>query len=164
MLFNFTADPPDYYQLNFGYRITPKDVLSFEAITWTYGGPLGRQYGPDYENPASDFPGRVRAVGGGLAYKRFLWKRVYTQIHATALHQTYQDEVNEKIQNGFQLFCAARMGYQFRFFNNRVFLEPSLALTFWPINTNLPADFQAQEDRFSGYFLGEPGLHFGFNF
>lgn len=164
MLFNFAEDPPQYYQLNYGYRITPKDVVSLEAITWTYKGPLGRPYGPNFENPESNFPGKVRAFGMGLSYKRFLWKRLYTQLHATALRQNYLDEANEYIQSGFQLFNTIRIGYQFRFFKNRFFIEPSIAGTFWPINTNLPNAFQLQEDKFPKYFLGEPGLHFGFNF
>ncbi|MBA3890817.1 MAG: hypothetical protein H0X64_09805, partial [Gemmatimonadaceae bacterium] len=28
-------DPPAFYQLNYGYHLTPKDVVSVEAITWT---------------------------------------------------------------------------------------------------------------------------------
>ena len=157
-------EPPKYLQLNYGYRINPKNVLSVEAITWNYYGPLGRQYGPDFENPESNFPGRVRAIGVGLAYKRFLWKGLYGQVHSTSLHQTYLDEEGEKIQNGFQLFNSLRLGYQVRFFKQWVFLEPSVACTWWPINTNLPASFQAQEDRFPSFFLFEPGLHFGINF
>lgn len=164
MLFNLAPDPPQYYQLNLGYRLTPKDVLSVEAITWRYAGPLGRQYGPDYGNPESDFPGKVQAFGVGLAYKRFLYKRAYIQIHSTAFLQNYLDESNDKIQSGFQLFNTVRLGYQIRLFKNRAFLEPSIAVTFWPINTNLPDSFQVKEDQFSKYFLGEPGLHFGFNF
>ena len=164
MLMNFTNDPPEYYQLNFGYRFTPKDVVVLEAITWTYKGPLGRPYGLDFGNSESDFPGKVRAIGGGLAYKRFIWKQLYGQVHATAFHQRYLDEAGKKIQTGFQLFNTIRVGYQFRFFKNRFFLEPSVACTFWPVNTNLPDSFQQQEDRFRKFFLGEPGLHFGFNF
>ena len=164
MLANFSADSPQYYQLNLGYRLSPKDVISLELITWTYKGPLGRPYGPDFDNPESDFPGKVQAYGAGLAYKRFLYKRAYAQVHATALHQNYLDESNDKIQSGFQLFTTFRIGYQFRLFKNRVFIEPSIACTYWPINTNLPESFQEQEDQFPNYFIGEPGLHFGFNF
>lgn len=164
VLANLAPNPPQYYQLNYGYRLTPKDVLSVEAITWTYGGPLGRPYGPDFEHPASNFPGKVRAAGAGLAYKRFWWKRLYTQVHATAFHQTYLDEAQMKIQRGFQLFTVLRIGYQFRFFKQRFFLEPSVAATSWPINTNLPESFQVQEDQWPKYFLFEPGLHFGINF
>ncbi|MEM1218508.1 MAG: hypothetical protein AAGH79_06335 [Bacteroidota bacterium] len=161
---NFLPEPPSYYQLNLGYRLSSKDVLSVEMITWIYRGPLGRPYGPDYENPSSNFPGYVRAFGAGLAYKRFLWKQWYGQVHATALRQHYMDESGERIQHGFQLFNTLRLGYQFRFFKNRFFLEPSIAMTFWPINTNLPDSFQVEEDRWNTFFLGEPGLHFGFNF
>ena len=165
MIMTPLLDPsPKYYQLNYGYRITPKDVISVEAITWTYQGPLGRQYGPDHENPASNFPGEVQAIGAGLAYKRFLWNRWYGQIHATAFKQNFQDESGEKIQSGFQLFNTLRFGYQLRLFKNRIFLEPSVAITSWPINTNLPESFQIEEDKWPSYFLFEPGLHFGVNF
>jgi hypothetical protein len=164
VLMNLTPDPPQYYQLNYGYRLTPNDVISIEAITWTYKGPLGRPYGSDYENSESDYPGKVRSIGAGLAYKRFLWKRAYTQIHATAFHQDYLDESGDKIQSGFQLFNTLRIGYQIRFFKRRLFLEPSVAATFWPVNTNLPESFRERENQWPNYFLFEPGLHFGFNF
>lgn len=158
-------DPsPKYFQLNFGYSLSPKDVLSVEAITWTYQGPLGRPYGSDFENEDSNFPGEVQALGAGLAYKRFLWKGIYGQVHATAFHQNYLDENDKKIQSGFQLFTVIRFGYHFDLFKGRWFLEPSLAATSWPVNTNLPATFQVQEDKWNKFFLFEPGLHFGFNF
>lgn len=164
VLFNLSPDPPEYYQLNYGYRITPKDVLSIEAITWTYKGPLGRPYGPDFDNEASEFPGKVRAFGLGLVYKRFLWKGLYTQAHATPFLQHYLDRDNEKIQSGFQLFCTLRIGYHLRLFKRRLFIEPSIAMTSWPVNTNLPPAFQVEEDKWPKVFLGEPGLHFAFNF
>lgn len=155
---------PEYFQLNYGYRITPKDVILVEAITWAYHAPLGIPYGSDFENVNNNFPGKVKAYGIGLAYKRFLWKGAYAQIHATALKQNYLDKSNKKIQSGFQLFNVLRLGYQINVFKNRVFIEPSIAFTSWPINTNLPSSFQIEEDRWNKFFLFEPGLHFGINF
>ncbi len=116
------------------------------------------------KSTALNFPGRVQAFGAGLAYKRFVWKNAYAQIHSTLLHQNYLGEDGNKIQSGIQLFNTLRLGYQFRFFKNRFFIEPSIAMTFWPVNTNLPASFQVEENKWNGYFLGEPGIHFGFNF
>lgn len=164
MLYNVLDDPepPDYYQLNVGYRITPKDVLSLELITWNYYEPLGVPL--QDKQDATNFPGRVQAFGAGLAYKRFLWKRSYAQVHSTVLRQHYLNESSQRIQSGFQLFNTIRVGYQFRFFKNRFFIEPSVAMTFWPINTNLPESFQVEEDKWPSYFLWEPGLHFGINF
>jgi len=164
--FNLLPDdyPPRYAQLNVGVHLSPRDALSIEAITWQYYGPLGRQYGPDYGSEASNFPGRVWAYGVGLAYKRELWNGIYAAIHSTPLFQEYLDESGEHIQNGFQLFNAFRAGYHAELFNGRVFIEPSVAITTWPINTNMPESFRAQEDNFPGYFLFEPGLHVGVNF
>lgn len=158
-------DPsPEYYQLNYGYRITPKDILSIEAITWAYHAPLGIPYGFDKSDVKNNFPGKVKAYGLGLAYKRFLWKGMYTQIHSTPLKQDYLDENNQKIQSGFQLFNTLRFGYHIKFLKKRIFIEPSIAFTNWSINTNLPDSFQKQEDRWNKYFLFEPGFHIGFNF
>ena len=49
-------------------------------------------------------------------------------------------------------------------FNHRLFLEPSIASTYWPINTNAPAAFRSLDDKWPSYFIGEPGLHVGVKF
>jgi len=164
MVMNLLDDPepPRYAQVNFGYRLTAKDVISAEFITWNYYEPLGVPLSE--KATATNFPGRVVAMGAGVSYKRFLWKNAYAQVHSTGLKQTYLNKKSEKIGVGFQMFNTLRVGYQFRFFKNRVFVEPSLACTFWPINTGLPNAFQIEEDKYPSYFLPEPGLHFGFNF
>jgi len=165
ILANFsTYETPNYYQLNYGYRKTPKDVISIEAITWDYYEPIGIPYGSKKKNANNNFPGKVKAYGVGLAYKRFLWKKMYAAIHSTAFYQNYIDKNKQKIQSGFQLFNTLRFGYQFQIFKNRFFIEPSVAFTYWPINTNLPDSFQIEEDKWPNYFLFEPGLHFGINF
>ncbi|PWJ58704.1 hypothetical protein CLV98_10369 [Dyadobacter jejuensis] len=166
MLFNMAGmeDSPSFYQLNFGYRFTPKDALILEAITWKYHAPLGIPYGPSHGNKEENYPGSVRSIGLGLAYQRFLWKGMFTTVHATPFFQQYYTSEQKKIQNGFQLFTVLRLGYQFKLAKNRIFIEPSVAFTHWPINTNLPEDFETKEDKWSNYFLFEPGLHIGFQF
>ncbi|NOU47158.1 MAG: hypothetical protein HOO86_08865 [Bacteroidales bacterium] len=161
-----TSDPnaPDFGQLNFGYRISPKDVISLEAKTWKYAWPLGIPYGKSYEAPEEKYPGHVKAFGIGLVYQHFWWKGAYTSIDAGNMLQKYIDEDNKHIQNGYQLFMTYRLGYQFQFFKNRFFIEPSVAITHWPINTNVPESFAIIEDKWPNYFLFEPGLHFGVKF
>jgi len=155
---------PHFYQLNLGYWLTKKDVISIEAKTWTYRFPIGIPYGDSFEAPRQAYPGKVRGIGVGLAYQRFLWKGLYAAVHASAWSQTYFNEENKKIQNGFQLFTALRLGYHIRLFKDRFFIEPSFAGTFWPVNTNVPEGFAKKEDKWPNYFLVEPGLHVGFKF
>jgi hypothetical protein len=167
MLGNFIPDdpnPPDFVQLNFGYRITPKNVVSLEAKTWKYAWPLGIPYGESRTDPEEKYPGDVRSFGIGLVYQYFFWKGAYASIDAMNTLQQYTDEDNKHIQNGYQLFMTYRLGYHFQFFNNRFFLEPSVSITHWPINTNVPGSFAILEDKWPNYFLFEPGLHFGVKF
>ncbi len=163
-LLNFVPDdePPTFIQLNYGYRITPTDTISIEAITWYYYGPLGVQWW-EKNQPNTRYPGKVRDFGVGLAYQRFFWKGAYGALHATPFVQQYQDE-SGIIQTGFQLFVALRAGYHFRFFDDRFFIEPSVAITTWPINTNQPEDFASVEKQWAKFFLFEPGLHAGVSF
>lgn len=154
-------NPPFFYQLNYGYRLTPNDVVSVEAITWRYYAPLGIPYGSSYESPDEAFPGSVRAYGVGVAYQRFLWQGLYSAIHALPMSQAYYDTAGEKLGSGFQLFLTLRVGYHLELFSNRFFVEPSVACTYWPINTNLPDSFLKKEGKWPNYFLFEPGLHFG---
>ena len=165
VLYNLTSDPhpPRFALVTYGYRLTPKDAVAIEAITWRYYGPLGRQYWDGIDSPESNFPGHVRASGVGLVYKRVLWKDLYAALHATPLFQEYVDEEGGTTQTGFQLFNAARVGYEIELFGGRVFAQPSVAVTSWPIHTNLPEDFQVEEDKWPSYFLFEPGLHVGVN-
>jgi hypothetical protein len=157
-------DPPSFYQLNIGRWLTPRDVISLELITWRYTQPLGIPYGSSSGAEEEAYPGFVRGTGAGLAYQRYLWRGLYSAAHATALRQDYQDPDKKSIQQGFQLFTTLRLGYHIAFFNHRLFLEPSVAITHWPINTNAPAAFRALDDKWPSYFIGEPGLHIGVKF
>ncbi len=56
-----------------------------------------------------------------------------------------------------------RVGYRIDLFNKRVFIEPSVASTYWPVNTHLPASIAAEEAKYPNYSLFEPGLDVGIN-
>jgi hypothetical protein len=157
-------DAPDFYQLNLGYWLTERDAVSLEAITWKYIQPVGIPFGASFGSPDEDYPGYVREAGIGLAYQRFLGGGWYSAVHLLPLRKRYFDEEDQRIQNGFRLFVTGRAGYQLQLLRGRVFVEPSLAATYWPIDTNLPAAFQEVESRWPNYFLFEPGLHFGVRF
>ena len=165
-LMNLATDdqPPHFYQVNVGYRLTSKDRLSVEATTWRYYHPLGIPWGEEGGRESADkaYPGHVREFGVGLEYQRSLTKGLFTSISATPFFRRYYDEQNEKIGNGLQLYLTTRVGYQVRV--SRLFLEPSVAINYWPVSTNVPAGFAAQDDRWPSYFCFEPGLNVGFTF
>jgi hypothetical protein len=144
--------------------MTPKNAISIELKTWKYAWPLGIPWGNSKQAPEDKYPGYVRAFGIGLVYQHFWWKGAYTSIDAGNMLQKYMDENNGHIQNGYQLFMTYRLGYHFQLFRNRFFIEPSVAITHWPINTNVPESFVQLENKWHNYFLFEPGLHFGFKF
>jgi hypothetical protein len=152
------GDSVRFMQLNYGYRLTPKDNLIVEAITWTYYEPLGT-FGSSEEY----YPGKVRAIGIGLGYQRFLWKNLYTTVEPTFFLQQFYDTNDNEIQKGFQLYLQFHLGYRFEFFNKRFFVEPAYALKYWPVNTNFPDSFAGIEDGAPKYGF-EPSLNFGFRF
>ena len=165
MLGNLSSvNRPDFFQLNLGYRITGKDVISLEIKTWKYAWPLGIPYGKSFQAPEEEFPGYIREYGFALAYQRFLWKGLYAGVHVMNAWQTFVNDDNNKFDNGFQIFNTYRVGYHVKLFKDRFFIEPSLAITHRPYHTKMPDSFKQIDDRWSKFFIGEPGLHFGYNF
>ncbi|MFT5877479.1 MAG: hypothetical protein ACJAZ3_001953 [Sphingobacteriales bacterium] len=158
MLGNFLSDSPDYYLLTYGYRLTKKDRFFVEFNTWKYSEPLGT-YGKSKEF----YPGYVRAFGVGLGYQRFHWKGLFTTIQATPFIKQYFNTDNDKIEKGFQLYLQAITGYRFEFFKKRWYVEPALALKYWPIDTNYPTNF-AEIEKGTPKYIFEPSLNFGFKF
>jgi hypothetical protein len=164
MFGNFAkVNNPEYVQLNIGYRLTPKDVISFEFKRSIYSWPIGIPFGPSFDGPGLNYPGHARILAPTFAYQRFWWKGVYTSVYALNAFEKYLDEQNKKIGNGFTLYLNFHLGYQFQFFKNRFFFEPAIGCSYWPLRTNVPQSFKEKESRWPNYFI-QPGLHFGFNF
>jgi len=165
LLGNFDkVNPPEFVQINAGYRITPKDVVSFEFKRSIYSWPLGIPWGPSFDAKGENYPGHARILAPTLAYQRFWWKGIYTAVHALNAFEKYKDAANKKIGNGYTLYLTYRLGYQIKFFKNRFFFEPSIGFTHWPVRNNVPETFKVVERKWPRYFACEPGLHFGFNF
>ena len=166
MLGNFIpndVNPPEYIQVNFGYRITPKDVLSLDFKRSIYSFPIGLPFGPSFDKPGENYPGHARIIAPTIGYQRFWWKGAFTSVHALNAFEKYMDKDNKKIGNGYTLYLNFHLGYQFKFFKNRVFFEPALGCSYWPVRTNVPESFKVVEKKWPNYFI-QPGLNFGCNF
>lgn len=159
------VNPPSFIQLNLGYRITEKDVLSVELITWKYSWPLGINpfYNESYGAPEEKFPGNVRDYGVGLAYQHYFWKGLYAAVHAMPMWQTYTNESGNKVGDGFMIFNTYRIGYHVKLLKGRFFIEPSLGVAGRPYFKEMPDGFKQKDDKWPKW-TPEPGLHFGFNF
>jgi len=166
MLANLIPDnnPPEMVYLNLGYRITGKDAISLELKTWKYGWPIGIPFGKSYEAEGKGFPGYIREYGFSLSYYRFLWKGLYTQVDVMPAWQTFVNNNGNKIDNGFQIFNTYYIGYHIKLFKDRFFIQPSIAITHRPYQSKMPDSFKQIDDRWSRFFFGQPGLHFGYNF
>lgn len=157
------VNKPEYVQLNVGYRLTPKDVISIEFKRSIYAWPIGIPFGPSFDAPGLNYPGHARILAPTVGYQRFWWKGVYTSIYALNAFEKYMDQDKKKIGNGYTLYLNFHLGYQFRFWENRFFFEPAMGCSYWPVRTKVPEVFKAVESRWPNYFI-QPGLHFGFNF
>jgi hypothetical protein len=166
MLGNLIPDDPnapEYVQLNLGYRINPKNVISLEFKRSVYSWPIGIPFGPSFDAPDLNYPGHARILAPTMGYQRFWWKGIYTSVYALNAFEKYIDENNRKIGNGYTLYLNFHLGYQFKFFKNRFFFEPAIGCSYWPVRTNVPESFKSAEEKWPNYFI-QPGLHVGYNF
>ena len=101
-----TDNPPNFVQLNVGYRITGKDVITLEPKTWKYAWPNGIHpfLNKSYGKPEERFPGYVREYGLSVAYTRFFWKGLYAELNVMPTWQNFVNNKGDRIDNGFQIF------------------------------------------------------------
>lgn len=160
------VNPPDFVQVNIGYRLTPKDVLILEPKTWKYAWPNGIHpfFDSAYGQTEEQFPGYVREYGLSVAYQRFLWEGLYAELNVMATWQTFVGTDGQFLDQGFQLFNTYRLGYHIELFGDLFFLQPSVAITHRAYHSELPAGFKVLDDKWPKFIFGEPGFHFGFNF
>ena len=166
LLGNFsTTNSPNFVQLNTGYRVTGKDAVSLELITWKYAWPLGINpiFNKSYGKPEEKFPGYIREYGIGVAYQRFVWKGLYAAVHVMPMWQTFVNDNGNKVANGFHIFNTFRVGYHVKLLKDRLFIQPSLGIAGRPYHSEMPDGFKVKDDKWSKY-TPEPGLHFGYNF
>ena len=161
-----TTNPPEFFQINFGIRLSQKDVIAIEPKTWKYAWPNGIHpfFNKAYGKPNEKFPGYIREYGLSIAYQRFLLNGLYIELNVMPSLQHFINNKGNKIDNGFQIFNTYRIGYHIKFFKDRFFIQPSIAITHRAFHTTMPAEFKLLDDKWSKFVFGEPGFHFGFNF
>jgi len=140
------------------FQSCEKDRIFVEYNTWKFSEPLGT-----YGNSDEYYPGLVREHGIGFGYQRFLWKGLFSTVQATPFLKKYIDDNDEKIQNGFKVYMQFALGYRVEFLKNRFYIEPAIALKYWPIDTNFPEPF-AEIEKGNPNTKFEPSLNCGFKF
>lgn len=160
-----STNPPEFAQLNIGYRLSGKDVVSLEPKTWKYAWPNGIHpfLNKSYGKPEEQFPGYVREYGLSLSYQHFLKKGLYTELNVMPTLQKFVHVSGGKMDRGFQIFNTYRIGYHIKLFKDRFFIQPSIAITHRAYHTKLPDGFKQLDDKWSKFIFGEPGFHFGIN-
>lgn len=160
------VNPPNFAQINIGYRLTGKDVIAIEPKTWKYAWPNGIHpfLNDAYGKQEEKFPGYVREFGLSLSYQRFFWKGLYAELNVMPTLQNFVNDKSQSTDRGFQIFNTYRVGYHIKLFKDRCFIQPSIAITHRAYHTILPDGFKQLDDKWPKFVYGEPGLHFGFNF
>ncbi len=159
-------NPPNFAQIDVGYRITGKDVIRMSPKTWKYAWPNGIHpfLNKAYKKPEEKFPGYIREIGITMSYQRFLWKGWYAQLDVMPAWQIFVNDNGNKIKDGFQIFNSYRLGYHFKLFKDKFFFQPSICVTHRAYHTELPDGFKQLDDKWSKFVFPEPGLNIGFNF
>lgn len=162
----YKENPPNFIQLNIGYRITGKDIITLAPKTWKYAWPNGIHpfLNKAYKKPEEKFPGYVREFGVTVSYTRFLWKGLYAQLDVMPTYQVFVNDKSKKNNTGFQIFNSYRVGYHIKLFKDKFFFQPSICMTHRAYHTSLPDGFKQLDDKWPKYIFPEPGLNIGFNF
>jgi hypothetical protein len=161
MVANLFPDPPQFYYLEVDRRLVDRGSLVLEPVTWTYHAPIGIPYGSS-PGQADEYPGFVRGIGLGLGWRQEIYRGLNASVRSFHLLQLYSED-NKPRTTGYQLFLQTRLGWRWSARAPGLWIEPSIAFNWWPIEVGRPASFQARDDRWPSYFLFEPWLNIGWH-
>jgi len=155
-----------HYEIQARRYLSDKDAVGLKVTTWKLFAPMGIPLWDDqFLEEESYYPGRLRETGIGVTYQRKLGKRLFTTIEILPLKTTFLDKSDKELASGFKLYNSYHLGYHVPLFKkDRFFIEPQLHVNHWPINTNVPDAFKAEEDKWNNYFFIEPNLYLGIKF
>lgn len=154
-----------HYEFHVEYRLSSKDKIGIKLTTWKLFAPMGMSMQEQLKFDENNFyPGRLAEKGIGITYQHFLWKGLFAQVEMSPLLKTYLDESDKKIDNGFKLYTSWHLGYHIPLFKDRFYIEPQIHSNYWPIDTEAPAGFKIEDEKWNNYFLFEPNLYIGINF
>lgn len=155
-----------HYELQLAYHKTDKDRIGIKIATWKLFAPMGINiWDSSFLDEASYYPGRLRETGIGFTYQRKVGKKLFVALEIMPMETTYLSNNENEIGKGFKLYNSYHAGYHIPLFKNgKVFIEPQLHVNHWPINTNVPDSFKAQEDGWDNLFFIEPNIYIGIKF
>lgn len=162
MLANLFPDPPQLVYLELDRRFGARGALVLEPVTWTYRAPIGIPYGSSFGDASQNYPGFVRSIGLGLGWRYDLYRGLNASVRSFHFLQVYSED-DQPRTTGYQLFLQARIGWRLSARAPGIWIEPSIAFNWWPIETGRPASFRARDARWPSYFLFEPWLNVGWH-
>lgn len=155
-----------HYEIQARYQLTSKDAFGIKLATWKLFAPMGIPiWNEGFLDEQSFYPGRLQEYGIGLTYQRKLWRGLFASLEVLPLRTTYLDANDKELTKGFKLYNSYHLGYHITLFKKgRFFIEPQFHVNHWPINTNVPEAFKAEETKWNDYFFIEPNLYLGIKF
>jgi hypothetical protein len=158
-----------HIELHIKRNLDEKNIIGLKLATWRLFQPMGIVWWDGLldkiETESEFYPGHVRESGIGITYQRMLWKGLFATIEVLPQFQTYLDENENKVGDGFKLYNSYHLGYHIAFGKQkRLFIEPQVHCQHWMFDNNAPEGFEALDDKWRNYFLFEPNLYFGIKF
>ena len=158
-----------HIELHVKRNLDHKNIIGLKLATWRLFQPMGILWWDGLLDKVDDgteyYPGHVRTSGIGITYQRMLWKGLFATVEVLPQFQTYLDEQENKVGDGFQLYNSYHLGYHIAFGKSkRFFIEPQVHCQHWMFDNSAPAGFKELDDKWGSYFLFEPNIYLGVKF
>jgi hypothetical protein len=149
-----------FFEIDYGRKLNVKNDLVAGMNIYKYTLPMS--------SPASDdvsYPGYVISYGAVLAYQHYIWRKLFIDQMMNPLILNYYSDDKSKAGTGFMLLFATRIGYHFDFniFRKPFYLEAGGEISYWPVNTGVPKEFDKVDSKYRNYVFS-PALQFGYRF
>ncbi|MBN2414154.1 hypothetical protein JXQ31_20940 [candidate division KSB1 bacterium] len=114
-------------------------------------------FGPCFQNFKHE-SFKVNAYTLLLGYRYFFWKGLHVETEVYPAYNNIFSNVTQRHYPGIEMWGELKIGYQFNFYGNRLFIQPAPGIGFGFFQTNKPPNF----DEEIKYPIFTPQLLIGF--
>ncbi len=100
-------------------------------------------FGPCFQNFAHE-SFTVNAYTLLLGYRYFFWKGLHVEAEVYPAYNNIYSNVTQSRYPGVEMWGELKIGYQFNFYNNRLFVQPAPGIGIGLFQSNKPPNFDEE--------------------
>ncbi|MDH5718953.1 MAG: hypothetical protein OEZ22_15100 [Spirochaetia bacterium] len=149
----------DFYEIDYGRKLSTNDYFLIGAHIYRIDAPMSCM------SDCLKYPGPIWTYGPIIGYEYVFNNNILISQLLNPMKLDYYDEASNKMESGYMVLFATRVGYKFQFSLGSIpfYFEIAAEFNIWPLASKGPEQFKSIDDKYTIYTFA-PAINAGIIF